>query len=81
MKKVFIIVITIGLSSCIKKHNYKCTCVVTGQFAQTVTSDIHRKKENDAKKICDESGANFIVPGAGSTPNNTVSCSIERQNK
>ena len=75
MKKiVFIIIVVVSLSSCMKKKDWKCTCDVTGlsnngQYTKTIT----QKTQSDANTECTNYGK-ALMGGNG-----TYKCSITAQ--
>lgn len=73
LRKAFLFITVITLLSCAKKHDYKCTCDVTGQWSGRYTTIIHQT-EGEADYSCRNYGES-IVDGYGD-----YKCFIEKQN-
>lgn len=72
MKQLILIGIMFCLFSCAKKHDYKCTCDVTGQWSGRYTTTYHQT-EGEADMLCRDYGKD-IVDGYGD-----YNCFIEKQ--
>lgn len=73
MKQFIAIAFVLCLFSCAKKHDYKCTCDVTGQWSGRYTTIIHQT-EGEADYSCRNYGES-IADGYGD-----YKCFIEKQN-
>ncbi|MBP7808926.1 MAG: hypothetical protein KA163_06520 [Bacteroidia bacterium] len=73
MRKAFLLITTIAFISCAKKHDYKCTCDVTGQWSGRYTTTYHQT-EGEADMFCRNYGES-IADGYGDSD-----CFIEKQN-
>lgn len=72
MERFIVIGILLCLFSCAKKHDYKCTCDVTGQWNGRYTTTYHQTA-GEAEMLCNDYGKK-IVDGYGD-----YDCFIEKQ--